>query len=337
MIQAKIFNSIVTNNKKLAESIFLNHRSEVNKILQKSRLKNLFLELVELKNKEKEDFFNLKRDILLRNQLMISEALYLSENFYKYDIHYVFLKGAATLFQIECSRNTRYLSDIDVLIDIKDINKLHIMLKDLGIKHYFDSAHDYVNSKKNHSLERIRLNSGIYIDLHYRSSSPLDFNICPFTKNFLKDYDIVSMKNININVLNFNQIYIFSLYQLFIRDEINRCSSSINDLVLIESLCENLIDEEYNLFNENLKLAKAKALWSSLANFDSNNLNKFQKNFVTKIFNKPKKNFLKRIKVIFLNLIYLKRSVKEKYGVRAKTKQEYIKFIYYEFKKLFSF
>ena len=86
MIQAKIFDSIVTNNKKLAENIFLNYRSQVNEILQRSRLKNLFLELVELRNKEKEDFFNLKRDILLRNQLIISEVLNLSESFNKFNI-----------------------------------------------------------------------------------------------------------------------------------------------------------------------------------------------------------------------------------------------------------
>ena len=59
MIQAKIFNSIVTNDKKLAENIFVNDRSQVNKILQGSRLKNIFLELVKLKTKEKESFFNL--------------------------------------------------------------------------------------------------------------------------------------------------------------------------------------------------------------------------------------------------------------------------------------
>ena len=108
MIQAKIFNSIVTNDKKLAENIFVNDRSQVNKILQGSRLKNIFLELVKLKTKEKESFFSLKMDVLLRNQLIISEVLNLSEKFNKFNIDYVFLKGAATLFQIEYSRNTRY-------------------------------------------------------------------------------------------------------------------------------------------------------------------------------------------------------------------------------------
>ena len=69
MIQAKVFHSIVTNNKKLARNIFINNRGQLDKILRKSRLKNLFLELVELRNKEKESFFNLKKDVLLRNQL----------------------------------------------------------------------------------------------------------------------------------------------------------------------------------------------------------------------------------------------------------------------------
>jgi hypothetical protein len=337
MIQAKIFDSIFTSNKKLADNIFINNRNQINKLLKKSRLKNLFLELVNLSQNEEVGFFNLKRDVLLRNQLIVSETLNLSKNFNEFNIHFVFLKGAATLFQIKRSRDMRYLSDIDVLIDIKDINKLHLMLKKLGIKHYFDISHDYINSKKNHSLETIQLNSGISIDLHFRSSSPLDFNLCPFTKNFLKDHDVINVKNINVNVLNLNQIYIFSLYQLFIRGEINNCSSSIIDLVLIESLYKNLIDEKYILFNENLKLEKAHDLWSSLTNLDLNNLNKFERNFVIKIFNKPKKKFQERIKIMFLNLIYLKRFIKEKYGVRTQTKGEYIKFIYYEFKKLFIF
>jgi hypothetical protein len=334
MIQAKVFHSIVTNNKKLARNIFINNRGQLDKILRKSRLKNLFLELVELRNKEKESFFNLKKDVLLRNQLIVSEILNLSENFNKFDIHFVFLKGAASIFQIERSKSVRYLSDIDVLIDIKDINKLHIMLKKIGIKHYFDISHDYMNSRKNHSLETIQLNSGINIDLHFRSSSPLDFNFCPFSKNFLKDFDVINMKGINVNVLNINQIYIFSLYQLFARDEINNCSSSIVDLILIESLYRNYIDEKYILFNENLKLKKFHSLWKSLTNLNLNNLKKFEKGFVIKIFNEPRINFSKRIKIIFLNLIYFKRSVREKYGIRAKTKKRYAMFIYDEFKKL---
>ena len=337
MIQAKVFDSIVNHNKKLANNIFINERAQVSKLLKGSRLKNLFLELIDSNIIEKERFFDLKKDILLRNQVIISEILNLSRSFNEFNINYVFLKGAATIIQIESSRDVRYLSDIDVLIDIKDINKLHLMLKKLRIKHYFDVSHDYFNSRKNHSLEAIQLNSGICVDLHFRASSPLEFNFCPFTENFLKNYDVIIKKNTAVNVLNFDQIYIFSLYQLFIRNEINNCSSSIVDLVLIKNLYSNHISEAYGLLDDSFKSKKLRFLWGSLNNLNFNNLNKFEKKFVIKIFKAPNINFLKRMKNQLINIIYLRRSIKEKYGVRARTKKEYIKFLYYEFKKLFEF
>ena len=89
MIQAKVFDSIVNHNKKLANNIFINERAQVSKLLKGSRLKNLFLELIDSNIIEKERFFDLKKDILLRNQVIISEILNLSRNFNEFNINHI--------------------------------------------------------------------------------------------------------------------------------------------------------------------------------------------------------------------------------------------------------
>lgn len=326
MIQAKIFDAIINKDKKLANDIFINERHQLDKVLAKSRLRSLFLELVDLDEASENEFLELRKNTLLRNQIIISDILELSKNLHAFNIHHVFIKGAATLFQINHSRSIRYTSDIDILINIADIEKLHIMLKKIGIKHSFDIFHDYENSKKNHSLESIQLNSGICIDIHFRASSPQDFSLCPYTEKFLYEYHVITIENIKINVSKFDQIYVFSLYQLFIRNEINNCSSSIIDLILIKYLDDDSASAINNLSAESYNLDRFDE-WGSLINLNEHNFERSHKDFVLSIFSNPKRNILKRIKLIFLNIIFLRRSIKEKYGVNAKTKKIYIKFL----------
>lgn len=321
MIQAKIFDSIINDNKSLANEIFINKRDQLDKIISKSRLKNLFLELLELDNNEKKEFNELKKSTLIRNQIIISDILYLSKKFRKFNIHHVFIKGAATLFQIKYSKALRYTSDIDVLIDIKDISKLHVMFKTIGIEHSFDIHHDYINSKKNHTLESIKLNSGIFLDIHFRSSSPLDYIICPYTKEFLKEYDVINEIGTYVNVLKMNHIYIFSQYQLFGRKEINNCSSSIIDLILIKKNYGDQIANESSSLFKNLKIREFSYNWKALSKFDSYKLDKFKKKFVKNIFSDPQIQLSRRLKVIFLNVIYLRRAFKEKYGLTNKIRK----------------
>ena len=321
MIQAKIFDSIINNNKSLANEIFINKRDQLDNIIGKSRLKNLFLELLELDNNEKKEFTELKKSTLIRNQIIISDVLNLSKKFRKFNIHHVFIKGAATLLQIKHSRALRYTSDIDVLIDIKDISKLHVMFKTIGIEHSFDIYHDYINSKKNHTLESIKLNSGIFLDIHFRSSSPLDFNKCPYTKEFLNEYDVINEMNTKVNVLKMNHIYIFSQYQLFGRKEINNSSSSIIDLILIKKDYGNQMTDINNSLLGNLKILELSSYWEALSSFDSCKLNKFKKKFVKNIFSDQRMPLSRKFMVVFLNMIYLKRSLKEKYGLKNKSKK----------------
>lgn len=337
MIQAKIFDSIINNNKELADEIFIKERGQINKILENSRLKILFLELVALDKNEEEDFLKLRREILLRNQVIISDILYLAKNLNAFNIRYVFIKGAATLFQIEQSRRVRFTSDIDILIDIKDINKIHLMLKKIGIKHSFDTSHDYMNSKKNHSLETIQLNSGIYLDIHFRSSSPLDFSVCPYSKTFLQNFDVIDENNIEVKVLKLDQIHIFSLYQLFIRDEVNNCSSSIIDLILIKNFYKSCSEEKASFTDRDLKIDNSISSWKLIRDFNANNYNKFEKEFSLNVFSNPKIKILKRIRVIFLNILFLKRSIKEEYGETSKMDNLYFKFFLDKIKKLCGF
>lgn len=320
MIQAKIFDAIINKDNKLANNIFINERHQLEKVLANSRLKNLFLELVDLNEGSENEFLELKKNVLIRNQVIISDILELSKNLHTFNIHHVFIKGAAALFQINHSRSIRYTSDIDILINITDIEKLHIMLKKIGIKHSFDISYDYENSKKNHTLESIQLNSGIFLDIHFRASSPQDFSLCPYTKKFLNEYDVITNENIEINVSNLEQIYIFSLYQLFIRNEINNCSSSIIDLILIKKNYGNQIANVNSLLLENLKIQELSSCWKALSNFDSRKLDKFKNKFVKNIFSDPQMQLSRRLKVIYLNVVYLRRALKEKYGLKNESK-----------------
>ena len=334
MTEVDIFYSILNKNKVSANDLYRNHDKELNHILQNSRLKPLYLDLLDLNNRQEEQFNSIKKNILLRNQLIISEAINLSRFLHKYKINHVFIKGVSSLFQLKDSKKIRYSSDIDILIDVQDLKKFHLMLVEIGADHSFDYSHDYKESKLNYTVGCIKLNTGIDLDVHFRASSPIDFRYCPFTELFLKNYDTYNYNDIKINVSKVDQLYVFAIYQLFVKDDINNSSSSIIDLILINSI-KGRIPNKNKILLDYSAIKKAMLEWQSILNIKNKN-NKKVKIFTSRIFAEPKLKKLRYAQVIIRNILFLKKSVKEKYGIEAKNKNLYYKFFYDKIKKLSS-
>ena len=325
MIERRIFSSILNNDRIAASKLFDEKYNEINKVLKNSRLKNLYLELINLNDFYAEKFLNLKKINLIRNQLIISEIARVSQMFEDYNIRYVFIKGAASLMHFSNIRPLRETSDIDVLINQNDLKKLHKLFNKNKIRHKFNYRHNYLKSKLNHSLESVKLDSGIYLDIHFRASSPLDFKICPFTDNFLENYDIKNYSGLIIKIIKKDSIFYHSIYQLFVRNEINKDSSSVIDLITYSKECNDFLPDRDNSFLEIYKILQANKKWESIINSLSSK--KLNNNFFKQIYKKPKIDLFKKIKILYLNLRYINTCTIEKYGYEASKKNLYIRFL----------
>ena len=81
MIQVDIFNSILNKDKILANYVFKKDKYAASKIIGNSRLRVPFLDLIDFHDKEKTKFLELKKAILLRNQIILFEIKKLSESY----------------------------------------------------------------------------------------------------------------------------------------------------------------------------------------------------------------------------------------------------------------
>ena len=75
MIEKKIFKSILNNDKLAASELFNTKYNEIDRVLRNSRLKNLFLELINLNDFYAEKFLNLKKLILSGISLLFLKLL----------------------------------------------------------------------------------------------------------------------------------------------------------------------------------------------------------------------------------------------------------------------
>ena len=333
MIQVDIFNSILNKDKILANYVFKKYKYAASKIIGNSRLRVHILDLIDFHDKEKTKFLELKKAILLRNQIILFEIKKLSELLGNYDIQYVFIKGASSLMHFDSIRSTRETSDIDILVNHRDLRKLHNLFKENNVQHVFDHRYNYSNSKLNHSLDTIKLDSGIYLDIHFRASSPLDFRDCPFTNKFMRDCDIKNYLGTEIRIIKKDYLYFHSIYQLLVRKEVNKHSSSIIDVISYYQEENRSSDYKNHAFLDSKKLFLAFNEWSSIKKDLS--INNFKHNyFFVNLFKKPKYNLFRKIKILYLNLRYLNECVSEKYGYEATQKNLYFKFLIDKLKKL---
>ena len=137
MIQVDIFNSILNKDKILANYVFKKDKYAASKIIGNSRLRVPFLDLIDFHDKEKTKFLELKKAILLRNQIILFEIKKLSELLGNYDIQYVFIKGASSLMHFDSIRS-RETSDIDILVNHRDLKAI-IYLKRIMFNMYLIS------------------------------------------------------------------------------------------------------------------------------------------------------------------------------------------------------
>tara|TARA_B100000579_G_C22743706_1_gene810391 strand:- start:36 stop:1103 length:1068 start_codon:yes stop_codon:yes gene_type:complete len=338
MIEQKILKSIINEDANLATEIYKRYEKEISKMLQKARLRALFLELLDLEHHKKIKLKEVNDQILHRNIVILDEVKILSKIFDENSINYCFIKGVSSLLHFNELMPKRFTSDIDVLVDINNLKQLHDVLSKQKLNPIFDYSYDYSSSKINHSFERIKLKSGLYIDFHFRITSPLHFKDCPLS-NYVMENSSPSKDFFGVRVTNKTSIYLIALYQIFIKKESDIRTGSYVDLVFLrQNMNFNTIDldkalkdsflYDYHKFLERFLVYLIK---------DNNNKNPEMDEFIKKIFTQSKFNFF-NIKFALVNTLYFNQLKIEKYGYLAKKNNLYfsLKFFYDKFIKLLS-
>ena len=112
---------------------------------------------------------------------------------------------------------------------------------------------------------------------------------------------------------------------MFVRNEINKDSSSVIDLITYSKECNDFLPDRDNSFLEIYKILQANKKWESIINSLSSK--KLNNNFFKQIYKKPKIDLFKKIKILYLNLRYINTCTIEKYGYEASKKNLYIRFL----------
>ena len=278
--------------------------------------KSLFLRANEKKLLEKQklsDEINiLNKKILMRNLLIKNDVMLLAEVLNKNKIKYVFFKGIATLSSQNVA-SSRYLSDIDILIDKKSQEKFFmILINELKINSKFVPNYPYHKSKINHSIESVKLNSGIYLDIHIRITSPLDYSVCPLSdlalKNFYQD------KNLNNAQVCSSEInYIVNIYNGFLKKEIHDRSHFLIDLINHHS--ESLDIDKIYMYAGKLNLSTQTNNSFEIIRSIKNNIINEELKKVIKSNESNKKIIFNKILWLIKNYIFSSRELTiEKYG-----------------------
>lgn len=333
--QVYILNSIYLNKKfhidkkdyeidslnKFEQSLFL--RANEKKLLKKQKLSD--------------EINVLNKKILMRNLLIKNDVRLLAKVLNEYKIKYIFFKGVATLSSQNVA-TSRYLSDIDILIDKKSQKKFFMILKnEFKINSKFVPHYPYHKSKINHSIETVKLNSGIYLDIHIRITSPFDYSVCPLSDLALEDF--YQDKNLNNAKVCSSEInYIVNIYNGFLKKEIHDRSHFLIDLVNNHSDPLD-IDKIYiyaGKLNLNIQTNNSFEIIRSIKNnMISEDLKK-----VIKLSESNKKIFFNKILWLIKNYILSSRDLTiEKYGkYYFESKVSYrFKFFFDKLKKLIKY
>lgn len=207
----------------------------------------------------------------LRNTIIKNEISFLSQELNKHNIEYCFIKGASLFSTVYDSYGSRYLSDIDILISKKSYESFfHIIEKKLNIKSKFISNYDYQKSKINHSIDTLKLHSGIYLDIHSRITSPMHFERCPIS-DYVIDSSYIYSELDNAKIATIESSYLICIYNGFLKNGIHKKSNFIIDLLMLEKkiqnqeLIKNLaikysLSKEYNLSRKLIDAVLSKKL-----------------------------------------------------------------------------
>ena len=166
MIELNFLNCILQENQELAKQIWLNDNNKIQKILSKSRLKNHYLRLLSLNNKNLSDeIYAYLENEQLKQRLKQEFAANLSCELRSNHINHFFFKGSIFSLLYYQNASDRYYSDFDILIDTNDIEKLYAFLDSRKYNHL--SNYNYLDRVGfcRTALEVINTDFGS-IDLH---------------------------------------------------------------------------------------------------------------------------------------------------------------------------
>ena len=335
MIEKEILKLIGTSNSKLSSNLYFTNKNELLKKLGNNNSKLSFLNLVNFKNKKDElNFKKLQKNFILHNLILKDSLIKLIDAFNSYNVEYCFFKGASLAFQVYDHPFHRRMGDIDVLIKQSDKNYYESLLS-LNLNPQFSINHDYYSSKYNHTIESIKINEHLNLDIHARVTNPRHYLQCPLTiYNFKKS---VALKDLHNGLFSSNVISFFnSLYNAFKKNAFSNHNYIIDLIKLSKHI--DLSSPELDAYSKNFMLEKELSISRELIeylysnNLDNTHLNELiRASFDNK--NNEKIEIKWKLKNYFTNSTNL---VIEKYGKRAEKKIIFYKLKFY-YKKLIKF
>lgn len=214
MVEIKTLNSIFNNDSSLALELWINENEKLKTFLKKTKLKANFFAVLSNNKFHKiaglEDYMN---TIKSKSMDQINFENTLSAELKKFEINHIFFKGAALSRFYYQKHMERQYTDNDILVDLRDGEKLYSFLDSKKLKH--NSNFKFVNKigYTRTALEVIQINEKYILDIHHRIFSKFFSKSCGITEEIFRDN--VCYKDINHTSVELNLC--ISLYHSLIQ------------------------------------------------------------------------------------------------------------------------
>ena len=183
MIEAEILKSILNNDHKLANFIWLNYQDEVKNILKKTRLKDYFLRLtLSAEDQLQSEIHQYLKEKKFTQRVKENFIKNLSSDLRSYGVEHIVFKGSIFSKLYYDQLTDRGYSDFDILIRNNSYQNLYNYLDEKNYRHYDNYKYIERTGFCRTALEVIDTDFGA-IDIHHRIFSKFYRKACPLTEH----------------------------------------------------------------------------------------------------------------------------------------------------------
>lgn len=205
-------------NKKKIKNISENELKEITKYFFKNRIFPFLANCVESGsiNNEKllTDILNAKYLSHINFISHFNILKKISEEFNKYKIKYVLLKGSALRISVYDKPHQRYARDIDILVCKNQLNDAYLIMRKLGFKYNDQDCSDTTNGTLKYSQHLPKMNdeNNIIVELHHRITSPLIYKNCFLSEDMLNNKILIKKRGCNFFIPRPNDLIVHLIY-----------------------------------------------------------------------------------------------------------------------------
>ena len=203
--------SVITNE--VRKSIDKLNQKEFVRLIKHHRLDSIFYKAIQEQNIILPIEFKTKLDVInkrnkMRMMKLTAELIRIHQLFTENGIEYISLKGPALSQQIYGDYTIRCSRDLDILVKVKDLNKVNLLLNKINYKtntknttlcRYADKDIIYFNNKAN-----------VILEIHHRFF--INKYLFPLKTVFIDNYKTLKINNQEIHILSdhINFLYLTS-------------------------------------------------------------------------------------------------------------------------------